>query len=258
METALYIASFLGAVAVYLALPRREVSLAKLGALVGAATLGGLWLYLGRLLPMENLVGGAYYYVFSAIALGSAMRVITHTRPVYSALWFVMVVLATAGLLVLAEATFMAFALLIIYGGAILVTYLFVIMLAAPAGEEEGGLLEHDRVAFEPAAAVSCGFFLLAVLLQAIFRPLHLSPAPAAASPVEVAVGSAAGNIGRLGVDLFQRHPLGLELAGLLLLVSLVGAVVLTRLRVPQDNRKAGSPSESTVVQQDGRSDGGS
>ena len=62
-----------------------------------------------------------------------AIRVVTHPKPVYSALYFVLTVFASAGLFVLLWAEFMAAALVLIYAGAILVTYVFVIMLAAEA-----------------------------------------------------------------------------------------------------------------------------
>src|SRR5436305_5171695 len=74
-----------------------------------------------------------YFWIFSGVGIVGAIRVITHTRPVYSALYFVLTVFATAGLFVLLWAEFMAAALVLIYAGAILVTYVFVIMLAAEA-----------------------------------------------------------------------------------------------------------------------------
>src|SRR5687767_13528825 len=77
---------------------------------------------------------GVYFWAFSAVALIGAVRVVTHPRPVYSALYFVLTVFATAGLFILMWAEFMAAALVLIYAGAILVTYVFVIMLAASAG----------------------------------------------------------------------------------------------------------------------------
>src|SRR5688572_13245394 len=134
MTYALYIATVLGAVALVLMMPRRDWTAGKLGGLLGAATLGGLWLALHRYLPPALGIARpamVYYYLFSAIAIGSAVRVITHTKPVFSALWFVMTVVASAGLFLLLGAEFIAFAMVIIYGGAILVTYVFVIMLAA-------------------------------------------------------------------------------------------------------------------------------
>ena len=75
MDFALYMASGIGAIAVYLMMPRRGVNLALVGGLLGAITLGGLWMWLSRFLPqqlgMERAVFG-YYYVFSAIAIVAA------------------------------------------------------------------------------------------------------------------------------------------------------------------------------------------
>ena len=273
MTYALYIASILGALALLLMMPRRKPLPGKLGALLGGATLGGLWLYLAKEFPANvglNAAGMGYYYVFSAIAIASAVRVITHKKPIYSALWFVMVVLASSGLFLVLGAEFISAAMVIIYGGAILVTYLFVIMLAAdsvidlqkvatqsehdtpPPGTAEEGA-EHDRVSREPAAAVIVGFLLLAVLLTVAFKPMapnEFAKAPTDASIIEKTLHNrpasfdgnavpALNNSERIGLDLFRSHPLGLELAGVILLVSLVGAVVIARKRVENEHHSA-------------------
>ena len=103
-----------------------------------------------------------------------ALRVITHPRPVYAALYFILTVLASAGLFLLLSAEFMAFALVIVYAGAILITYLFVIMLATQAPEEghEEVLAEYDTAAREPIAATVVGFVLLGALTVMMFRGL--------------------------------------------------------------------------------------
>lgn len=281
MTYALYIASVVGAAALLLMMPRPGYNPRFLGGLLGAATLGGLWLYLSREMPYETGLARsamACYYIFSAIAIGSAVRVITHTRPVYSALWFVMVVLASSGLFLTLNAEFMAFAMVIIYGGAILVTYVFVIMLAAQAGDADAAdSPEYDRVAREPLMAVAVGFLLLAALLSVAFNPNAIVPNPAARGLTDEQIisgdgailpnrldaalagklaGSANGisteelaptrqlhNVERVGLDLFRNHPLGLELAGVILLVSLVGAVVIARKRVDEP----GDPPASTT-----------
>src|SRR5687768_13956392 len=117
---------------------------------------------------------GAYFWIFSAVALVGALRVITHTKPVYSALYFVLTVFATAGLFILLWAEFMAAALVLIYAGAILVTYVFVIMLAAeaasPAGPNGGveRVSETDAVSREPILASAVGFTLMGVILFVI------------------------------------------------------------------------------------------
>ena len=75
------------------------------------------------------------FYIFSFIALGAALRVISHPRPVYAALYFILAILSSCGLYVLLSAEFLAFALVIVYAGAILITYLFVIMLATECAD---------------------------------------------------------------------------------------------------------------------------
>lgn len=278
MQYALYIASAIAAVALYMMMPRRGYNPRKIGALLGAMTLGGLWLYLHKHLPtalgLEQAAFG-YYYVFSALAIASAVRVITHTKPVYAALWFVMVVLASSGMFLVLEAQFIAFAMVIIYGGAILVTYMFVIMLASqdetPANPNDDSL-QYDRVAYEPLAAIAAGFLLLAVLLNAIFTPhqpnpmahgqtdtqiinsvltdrpdarlaRHVGVHKAENIPLAMAHPTRLTNTERVGLDLFRSHPLGLELAGVILLVSLVAAVVIARKQIePEPIEPAASP----------------
>src|SRR5271170_2285448 len=90
--------------------------------------LGGILITLGLLilavLAIHAATGpsvGVYFWIFSIIAIGSAIRVVTHPRPVYSALYFVLTVFASAGLFILLAADFLAAALILIYAGAILV-----------------------------------------------------------------------------------------------------------------------------------------
>jgi NADH-quinone oxidoreductase subunit J len=285
LEYALYIGSVLGALALSLMMPREKRGIRFLGPLLGAAAIGGLWIYLsgtnfwGNRDPGISGPAFLYYYVFSGIAIVAAIRVITHTRPVYAALWFVMVVLASAGLFLVLSAQFMAFAVVIIYGGAILVTYMFVIMLATqPTPDGETGQ-PYDRIAKEPVLACTAGFLLLAVLLSVTFnyewmnqqgrmpkadrqtdaaliettlgnRPLKEvvtyemtedgeSVLVDSATPPPNLDPTRLANAERIGLDLFQSHPLGLELAGVILLVSLIGAIVIAKTRVPDEHAAA-------------------
>ena len=158
----LYAGLAIGAAGVYYALPRLGTGPRILGVLVAAVGAG---------LIMLTLTGGAgaegrpnlFFHVFALIALGSALRVITHPRPVYAALYFILTILSSAGLYLLLSAEFLTFALVIIYAGAILITYLFVIMLAtqAPTHEQDEALTGYDAVSREPALAVIIGFVLL-------------------------------------------------------------------------------------------------
>ncbi len=312
----LYIASVAGAVSLFLLMPTPRKGLRVWGGLLGAATLGLLWLILAPLTLADPEAGlphldtgfsdgqTPFYYLFSAIAIAAAVRVITHHRPVYAALWFVMVVIASAGLLLTLSAEFMAFAMLIIYGGAILVTYMFVIMLATPprSHDESDAGPDYDRFSVEPIWACVAGFLLLAVILSVSFRPMthfpvlvgeHTVPAAGDRPDAEVLTNVLAGrgaelsllstpqggpaekvvnsgepsrrtltdattgrgefadaelylrsdetatlppptlsNVERVGLDLFKAHPLAIELAGVILLLALIGAVVIAKTQV--------------------------
>src|SRR3954464_3012835 len=151
---------------------RREASFRKIGAVVLLAAGLILVALMIRMTAGQAQGGmGPYFWIFSAIAVIGALRVITHAKPVYSALYFVLTVFASAGLFLLMWAEFMAAALILIYAGAILVTYVFVIMLAAEAttpGALQRGL-EHDEVSKDPVIAAAVGFALMGVLLFIVF-----------------------------------------------------------------------------------------
>jgi len=179
-----------------------------------------------------------YFWIFSAIAIVGAIRVITHPRPVYSALYFVLSVLATAGLFILLWAEFMAAALVIIYAGAILVTYVFVIMLAtqssppgSPEGSEVGALAEYDAVSREPLLASAVGFTLMGMLIFVIFdRAPSFAPVSGPSAPSSAVNGP--GSVQVLGRYLFQSQIVNLELAGLILTIAMVGAILIARRQV--------------------------
>ncbi len=280
----------LGALGVCLALPRKAVGPQVLGALV-AALAGGL---LVLFLSLKAGIGGIpnlYFYIFSAVGLGAALRVITHPKPVYAALYFILTVIASAGLFLILSAEFMAFAIIIVYAGAILITYLFVIMLATQSPEEQDVevLAPYDVQAREPIAATVVGFLLLAVLTTMFFRGLPegapnvqdrscalLAEMPRKVERVlrnskllskdqsfEVALndegkvasiivknsdGSSAPldpekwpsdlktqNIESLGFNLLREHQGAIEIAGVILLMAMLGAVVLSRKQVQID-----------------------
>ncbi len=180
----LYATCAVGAVGLYLILRPGAKSLRMAGVLIGLAAaislgLGLLKTAAGTLAPFDSVPGAVasegpstvFTGLFCLIALASAVRMITHPRPVYVALYFVLVVVSSAGLFLLLQAEFMAFALVIVYAGAILITYLFVLMLAQQAESEDDlrALAEYDRVPREPATAVVVGLIMVAVLSDALF-----------------------------------------------------------------------------------------
>ncbi len=280
----LYLACALGAVGVFLALPRRTRGVQVVGGLI-AAIAGGLAV-LGLTAANISSHPNIYFYIFSVVALGGALRVITHPRPVYAALFFILTIIATAGLFLLLSAEFMAFALIIVYAGAILITYLFVIMLAtqAPTEDELEGLAEYDLQGREPLAATVVGFVMLAVLSTMIFRGVgqiapagssesggelvammpgrvetvlrregilqageHVKTLDAGLRSITLSSGGAstrtvpwpaaleARNVEGVGLTLIGRHPGTIEIAGVILLMAMLGAVVLSRKQVQLD-----------------------
>jgi NADH-quinone oxidoreductase subunit J len=214
---------------------RREASIRKIGAVILAASALIFAAVLVRW--AAGIAAGqmnAYFWIFSTIALVGAVRVITHTKPVYSALYFVLTVFATAGMFVLMWAEFMAAALVLIYAGAILITYLFVIMLAAEATSPQqarSAMLEHDAVSRDPVVACIVGFGLMALILTVVFdkaAALPRRPGP----PTNVPPAVISGSTRSLGAYLFDNQLVNLELAGLILTVAMVGAIVISRKRV--------------------------
>lgn len=292
----LYLLCALGAVGIAIALPRKRVNPQILGAVIAAAA-GGLALAALGLHAVRTAGPGAlpnlYFYVFALVGLGAALRVITHPKPVYAALYFVLTVLASAGLFLLLSAEFMAFALIIIYAGAILITYLFVIMLAtqAPDEGETEVLAEYDLVSREPILATLAGFVLLGAMSTLMFRGAEAIAPPVGKNPDalitmmprrieeslkasgvwqdgwklqisensgEVAFDEVAGtvlvtdasgktvgvklsedlrvrNIEHVGFSLLSDHPGSIEIAGVILLMAMLGAVVLSRKQVQLD-----------------------
>lgn len=148
----------LGMVAVYLLLPRPRPVARWLGVVAGAAALllvGWLWIHVGSV-SVETFL----FYAFSAIAISAGVLLITQHNPARAALSFALVVLSTCGLFLLQAAPFLMAATIIIYAGAIIVTFLFVIMLA-----QQEGMSSADLRAREPELATLAGFVLLGALI---------------------------------------------------------------------------------------------
>jgi NADH-quinone oxidoreductase subunit J len=210
----------LGAIGVYLALPgpRPGRGYAALLVLMGA----GAALLAGVMQAAAGRDERIWFAAISILALWGAIRVVTHRRPVYSALYFILVVVATTSLLVLAQAQFLAVALLIIYAGAILVTYVFVIMLAQ---QSAGAEARYDRQARDPLLGALAGFALLAVIAGQA-----LSGRPVGGSTLSDAAGDI-GTVTLTGTHLLGPYAVGVEIAGVLLLAAMVGAIALARRR---------------------------
>ncbi|MEE9294145.1 MAG: NADH-quinone oxidoreductase subunit J [Phycisphaerae bacterium] len=222
----------LGALAVYFLLPRTGRSTTMAGAILGVAALAAAMVLCASKFRGSG-GGNLVFYMSAVVAVGSAVKVITHKKPLYSALYFVLTVIAVTPLLILQEAEFLAIALVIIYAGAILVTYVFVIMLA-----QQGGQPLYDRRAREPLVAVLGGFLTMAV----IAGQMALLPEERA-STGELTASTAASTTAADDIDIDNTRQVGrvmmtdyvvaFELAGVLLLIAMVGAIAMSQKRVP-------------------------
>ena len=218
-----------GALAVYFALPRANKPTLKVAAWLFAAVAAGA---LGMLLSSIGGKSPIGFVSMAIIALACAFLVITHPRPVYSALYFILVVLTTAVLMFMAGAEFLGAALVIVYAGAILVTYVFVIMLAQQSSPKTGGQFgqpgEYDRAAREPLIAVMSGFILMGTIAGVIAGQDWSGMAK-----VRDAV-PAVGNTEAIGQVLMSpQFAVSVEIAGVLLMVAMIGAIAIARKRLP-------------------------
>ena len=240
----LYFVFALGGAGIYFLLPRGDRPKVVVGAVLGLSAVIAFIIVLATTVVVSDPAGG-FFYPLAAIALVAAARVITHPKPVYSAIYFVLVVVAVAALLVLLHAEFVAIALIIIYAGAIMVTYLFVIMLARQPGSPI-----YDRRAREPFLAVLAGFVLMAAVAG---RAGDMPEGANRAAPVtltssdEPAPTLPDSNTLAVGATVMTKYVVALEIAGVLLLVAMVGAIALSKKRVPTDGYRPESVSLGAV-----------
>jgi NADH-quinone oxidoreductase subunit J len=188
-----------------------------------------------------NLAEVALFWVFSVLALGAAIAVITLRNIVHGALMLVLNLLAIAGLYLTLESSFLGIIQVLVYAGAIMVLFLFVIMLL---GVDNDDLLTETRVGSRVAAGLG-GALLVGALLFA-FVGTYTSPAslcgPDATAVAGVGETPCAGlaaaygpddpsGVAFLGLRLFTRFVWPFQLAALLLTVATIGAVILARRR---------------------------
>ena len=166
------------------------------------------------------------FYLFSGLAIIASALVIGQRNPMYSVLLLVASFGAMAGLFIQLDAPFVAVAQIIIYAGAIMVLFLFVVMLLN-APQEDGA--EWDRT--HPLRRPGIGRFGAALAGVLI---LQLAYALMRVTELEAGVGSQTGgvtvsSVRELGKVLFERHAFAFEATSVLILVAMVGAVVLAR-----------------------------
>ncbi len=167
------------------------------------------------------------FWFFSATAILSAFLCITRRSPVSSALWLITTLFNVAALFVLLDAHFLAAVQVLVYAGAIMVLFLFVIMLLN-LGERDPG----DRGGWWPnklvGAAVGIGLVVELFVLRRAVPPATLVNPPGSAARAVAENGA----VQTLAVPLFQAYLVPFEITSLMLLAAIVGAVVLAKRRL--------------------------
>jgi NADH-quinone oxidoreductase subunit J len=167
-----------------------------------------------------------FFRIFGVIAIGSALLCITRKNPVSSALWLVVTLFALAALFVLLDAQFIAVLQILVYAGAIMVLFLFVIMLlnlGRPGPTDIRG----------PAGLLTA--VVLAGALFLLLRPFSESPLP---SSIQLPPGTITalqqqqGIVASVANPLFSAYLIPFEIASVLLLAAIVGAVVLAKRKL--------------------------
>ena len=169
------------------------------------------------------------FYLFATLTIASALAVIFARNPVHSVLWLIVAFFNAAGLMLLVGAEFIAMLVVIVYVGAVAVLFLFVVMMLD---------IDFAQLRRGFTANLPFGIIVALVLLAEIFVALFAHQAGPAFASNQVATVSQP-NIVALGQLLYSRYLFAFELAGLILLVAMVGAIVLTHrsrgdLRTPK------------------------
>jgi len=182
----------------------------------------------------------ALFYLFSAILVIAALRVITARNPVHAVLFLVLAFFNASGLWLLLQAEFLAIALIVVYVGAVMVLFLFVVMMLDINLERLRQGFWNNLWLGGPIALLMVAE-MVAVLSARSFGP-EAMPAPAAA---------AGSNTKALGMAIYTDYIYPFELASVILLVALIAAVVLN-LRQRRDSKQL-HPSEQVAIRRKDR-----
>jgi NADH-quinone oxidoreductase subunit J len=187
-----------------------------------------------------------FFYLFSAIAIASAVMVISARNPVHAVLFLILTFFNASGLFMLAGAEFLALLLIVVYVGAVAVLFLFVVMML----DVDFASLRQGFLQYAPIGMVVGAILLLELLLVAGSFVVSPEIAGGSALPIDGSVD----NIRAIGQVLYTRYIFLFQGAGAVLLVAMIGAIVLTlrhKSNVKRQNpvdQVARRPSETLEV----------
>jgi len=163
-----------------------------------------------------------FFYLFAAITVASAFMVISSRNPVHSVLFLILAFFNSAGLFVLLGAEFLAMILVVVYVGAVAVLFLFVVMML----DVDFAELREGFLQYLPIGAVIGAILLIELVLVA--GAWVIAPEVTANPVVPIPPMAEKSNIVALGELLYTRYVYFFQAAGLVLLVAMIGAIVLT------------------------------
>ncbi len=166
------------------------------------------------------MIPALFFYLFSAVCVGSAVMVIAARNPVHSVLFLILAFVNAAGLFILLSAEFLAMMLIVVYVGAVAVLFLFVIMmLDVDFAELKAGVSKYL-----PFGLLIAAIFLAELLMVGGGWVISPNVAKSITAPIPTDVT----NTQALGLVLYTRYVHYFQLAGAVLLVAMIGAIVLT------------------------------
>ncbi len=166
------------------------------------------------------MIAALFFYLFAAVAVASAVMVITSRNPVHSVLFLILCFVNAAGLFILMGAEFLAMILVVVYVGAVAVLFLFVVMMLDVDFVE----LRQGMLNYLPVGAI----IGLIVLVELVLVAGSWVIEPGALKTVSVPTPSDVTNTEALGRILYTQYIYYFQAAGLVLLVAMIGAIVLT------------------------------
>jgi NADH-quinone oxidoreductase subunit J len=155
------------------------------------------------------------FFFFAAVAVGAAINVLVQKHVLYSALSLILMLTSVSILFILLRAEFLAVIQIIVYAGAIMVLFIFVIMLLNLPSDEDGA----DRLRWLKFVGIPLGLFLLFLIVATLW---DVEPAASSAA-------SLTGSPKAIGQSLYMDYLLPFELTSLLILIALVGAVIFAK-----------------------------
>jgi NADH-quinone oxidoreductase subunit J len=177
------------------------------------------------------LLQGLAFYLLAAVAVASGLGVVTARNPVHSVLWLILAFFSSAGLFVLLGAEFLAMLLVVVYVGAVAVLFLFVVMML----DVDFVRLRESYARYLPLAAIVAGV-LLAEMIMISLVVVNGGAAADATGPAVAA--SDASNVEMIGRVLYTDYVYIFQAAGIVLLIAMIGAIVLTLRHKPNVKRQ--------------------